>query len=584
MLRLYRSAVLLCLLFFIPGCGKTPTPVEPLDVSSISVGASQQTNDPVNSLTHATSDKTIPIINISWGFHPELRGLTSENPDYGKRLAKVKHLPKIPVKNPVAQYLNSKYYIVLEGTSLPANIYNADILPDFFYTDHPSVMYERGMTRAIPRDMIESYAPGYAELLYKNPVGWQLNKKDNNEYFGLCLYDDYYDRLNTYSIYRLDWLEKLGIQPNGSLTEIEDRVFFTDTAFNMEEYKSIMQRFTRDNSFLKETVYKSNRIPAFSISNLEEAWDNTYGMEITMQHISFFDSLSIMGMWGVNNTIMKDADVTVPFYASKQYREFLIYLADLSSQDVFELNFFMNQKVCSMYNLTGMWNDNIYSLFFNYKFILDNIPEACLLITPPETSSLDKSGAGAAKSSHPYGVGGAWVAGANVSDEKLARILELFDGISCDPETYITVTYGFEGDNYIWSDKPYDSRIIELNVTIPINEGVRVFSTNIQDERVAKPDYWTGRNVLTEYAGSAAARNKLLWPHKEDLLGVYAGEKALLDEIFDESLNKIIFKYFESVVRKWDKNDVTSTWDEYIYELNQNGLQEYIELYKKYPD
>jgi hypothetical protein len=174
------------------------------------------------------------------------------------------------------------------------------------------------------------------------------------------------------------------------------------------------------------------------------------------------------------------------------------------------------------------------------------------------------------------------VVSAHVTDEKLARILELFDGISCDRETFVATAFGIEGDNYIWADEPYNSRIIELNEYTAVKDGVRVFSTNVIDERAAKLDYWLGSNILKEYASNTDVRDSILWPYKEDLLGVYASEKAALDDLFDEKINHIVTEYFREAAR--GRNDVISTWDYYIAELYQNGLQEYIDLYKKYPD
>jgi hypothetical protein len=96
-----------------------------------------------------------------------------------------------------------------------------------------------------------------------------------------------------------------------------------------------------------------------------------------------------MNSWGINGTIINGGNKPVPFYASDRYREFLLYLADMRGQDTIFIDHGSDYKVLSMYNMTGMWNDNIRLLFFNLILILENIPEVRLLITPPETSALD---------------------------------------------------------------------------------------------------------------------------------------------------------------------------------------------------
>jgi hypothetical protein len=53
-----------------------------------------------------TDKKNIPIIEILWGFHPSIKGLSSDRQHTIQTMAKY-----VPKNNPVAQYLNEKYYI-----------------------------------------------------------------------------------------------------------------------------------------------------------------------------------------------------------------------------------------------------------------------------------------------------------------------------------------------------------------------------------------------------------------------------------------------------------------------------------------
>jgi hypothetical protein len=598
---------LLCLILLIPGCGKTPAPAEPLDVSGISAETSPLIDNPisisVNERTELavsqTSAGSTDIINVTWGFHPDIIGMDLNWSSYFSSSYNASSK-----NNFVTNYLNRIYNIELTGMRVPLNIYNAKILPDIFFTGYPADAYARGLTRTIPRYMIETYAPDYAKLLHSEPLGWQLNKADNGEYTGLCTYNAYYDALATFSVYRLDWMEKLGIMPKGEIRAISDRVYFTDTAFNMEEFTMIMRRFSREDTFLKDEGYNLSRDDSIIMTDKAYCATITRGMSVETVTSYYESVLSIMGMWGLNTTVADDNGTPMPFFSSASYKDFLTYLTDMTRQETL-LSFSGGREYLAYArrDIVGWWNDNIYLIRRSLHEILDKLPNASILITPPEVGDKGRSGVGAAKSSHPYGAEGAWVIGAWVSDEKLARILALFNGLSCDPEIYIKSMYGEAGDgetsgSFIWMGEPYASPIVESESFIytndgkeyitkspPYLEGVRVFSTNVIDGIASKLEYYLQPGPLYDYAVGTAGRGNILWPYKEDPQGVYAIEKAVLDDACGKKLDDIRKNYFRSVLSNDERAiDLMTTWDEYLLELYANGLQSYIDLYAKYPD
>jgi hypothetical protein len=398
-------------------------------------------------------------------------------------------------------------------------------------------------------------------------------------------------------------LEKLGIMPHGDMKMIEDRVYFTDAAFNQNEFTKIIQLFSRDNDSLKETKFP-NGLPdrQSDLSYIQDFTDKTRGMEFSIGR--FAEIMPIMGMWGINGTVVNDGVTPMPYYASSQYKEFLLYIEDLAAQDtliagpaIYDFSVTTRgsyTKDYNVYNITGHWNDDLYFLMSNIDEVLKYVPEARILITPPEIGDGGLSGVGAAQP-HPYGTDGAWVIGEWVDEEKLARILELFDGLSCDQEVYMAANYGLirqENDigemetifKYNWIGEPYASRILD-KAEISYNRlAIQDFSTNVFDEKAAKLIYMTGQNALSDYAVSPAARERLLQPYKEDPLGIHADEKAFLDESYAKKLQQMAWKYFyDKAIWGWPGNDVASTWDGYLQSLRENGLQSYIDLYKKYP-
>lgn len=223
--------------------------------------------------------------------------------------------------------------------------------------------------------------------------------------------------------------------------------------------------------------------------------------------------------------------------------------------------------------------NNIFSVA--EEFLQYNAPGK-LLITPPETQGFTKQGIGTAQSTQPFKADGAWVINQNVDDEKLARILTLFNDMAFDPETYVNMVYGIEGTHFNWSGQPYESKIVPIkNVYAPlILEGIQVFHTGIVDGKAGKREYNYDPNPVFDYINSYSAEQLNLWPYKEDYKGVLAAEKAALDDQYGETLREIVNTYYQRALE--GVGEVASTWESYIAALHEAGLDDYIALYERY--
>jgi hypothetical protein len=385
------------------------------------------------------------------------------------------------------------------------------------------------------------------------------------------------------SVYRLDWLEEIGVLPRGVLVDVADRIYFSHEPFTLEDFTRIAVNFSMDG------MVNNNAIPQFGV--VTTTTPATYALDVDMSgcEVTFGGVAAIMGMWGVNDTVMEENGKTVPYYATDAYRSALTFLSSLSAAEAILQYYSGNdpspQSFFVQRRNVGWACIHIESLFAIVGRVLRAEPSAKILVTPPETGADGSRGIGMAGLSRPFDLEMGWVIKGNVGNDKLARILTMFDAMSFDPETYVAVNHGFAGDHFEWAGEPYLSAIVprsgmdnELN---RIWNGFGVFSTGIVDGRAARREYTYGPNYIYDYAASQAARGMVIRPHREKPPGKLDGELDALNERYGTLIHNTVRNYFRGVL-SGSITDVEATWDGYLDELVTNGLDQYIALYGLY--
>jgi hypothetical protein len=237
----------------------------------------------------------------------------------------------------------------------------------------------------------------------------------------------------------------------------------------------------------------------------------------------------------------------------------------------------------------GYWNEFTSMLiddsawYSNGRQLMDINPGAKILYTPPEISP-----ATVISPPVPYddGSGGGFGSGNNimmvskgVSDEKLAVILNIFDTCAFDRETRVLATYGFEGENFEWAGEPFNSFVKELEDSPTFNNGNHLLSPPIWGGPAYNEVYDYNvdpNNPVYIHSRSDEGRARMLMPYKEDMDGISANDIAEWEAEHYTDIRKITADYFYAVVQG-DK-DIDGTWDEYIDELNSNGLSDYVAI------
>ncbi|MCL2707593.1 MAG: hypothetical protein FWF03_00600 [Defluviitaleaceae bacterium] len=429
-------------------------------------------------------------------------------------------------------------------------------LPDIFHTNILSAdeLIESGGVRKIPWDMVARYAPNYFALLESNERLFEYFRTNDSAQYMLPGLERTIDILSVWSIYRLDWLEKIGVWPNGSVTQISDRVSFTDAAFDYAEFVNIMQSFA---------AYPPFR--GFTTRNYGNDWYNL---------------TTLFGMWGLNRDNVFENGSAVLTFASDGFRSALEFISLMNRTET--IYFGTDWSMSYWGGATGWWNFNVFDMLREDGYIASYFysnPDAKLLIAPPERGPENKQGAHGYYRPNELNVTRVFYVSSEVSDEKLAKILEIFEALSCDPETYVIANHGFEGVDYEWEDVPYDSGILRLPTSTEI---VGIFTTATLDERAGRRRYQIPSQAFYDFATSGFARSLMLTPYKSDPGGDYAEAYYKVENRYPASgLAGRASEYYRAVIS--GEKDLIDTWDEYIKELKAYGLDEWTEYLNALP-
>ncbi|MBP1990407.1 hypothetical protein [Paenibacillus eucommiae] len=443
-------------------------------------------------------------------------------------------------------------------------MYASGEMPDFGWqgpgANTPESLIEQEVTRTIPRSMIEKYAPSYAKLLDKYPQGWKKyeSKVHPDEQLALSAYAEDLS-ISMMAFYRLDWLENLGIKPNGELKSLdqEGRIWYTDTGFTKDEHVNILRSFSQDDP------NKNNK-------------KDTYGMSAFSPYFNWTWA-QLSGYAGFNANNLEEDGKTTDWYVSNKYKQFLKEAQALYKEGSVDPEFFTtdwnlwNEKIAG--DRVGFWltqSDYVgasYALDRVPQLLLNTQPHAKILITPSTGTTLTTL--------EPY-TGNIALIRADVSDEKLIRILQWFEYMYFDPDAMIYTQYGQEGINYTWEGEPRKSAIL------PIKDSPAFTPMNGNYIATTETMSWTLNPLFTKVKaiGSSEAYSKLaILPHRNDFLNQtkYREVSSEVSASIDTIVNEFQFNAIGG------KLDIDKEWDSYLKKLNDAGEQKLLEELNKMP-
>ncbi|NJD04368.1 MAG: hypothetical protein FIA99_17630 [Ruminiclostridium sp.] len=440
--------------------------------------------------------------------------------------------------------------------------------------------YSNGYIGSIPIDLIKQYAPLHAAFLDSKVAGWKyrLEPGSKKNLIALAGADD--TIMGTYIVptYRLDWLEKSPVKPKGELVDIDGKgkVFYTTEAYTLDELEQVLNYFANgdpDGNGKKDTYGISP--PA---------------MDVNVPGLNQYAFDSIMGSYGLSNAANFNTNIdgkAVPTEINPALKDLLKRLNKWYKMGIIDKEFLtdsfmrMNEKLGN--GITGYVNNQIS--YFNYEHpglktlfpanaIIAN-PNAKVLITPPEKGTIQ-----AVSQTYPVNTleGYDTIVGKDVSDEKLKRILMMYDYMNYTPEGFILTRFGVADDTFKWNGEPYKSGITVLKADAP--NGYYFFNGGFYNQFYIDINYSEGQKKLVSYfqTGEGAKYASVKY-YKYDFFNTT--NKVEVDKQYGTALSTLYNEFITQAIL--GKIDVDAAWDGYVKKWMESGGDKAIAEIEKAP-
>lgn len=432
-------------------------------------------------------------------------------------------------------------------------------LPDIFWMNESSAYINSlGLTRTIPIEMMEEYAPSFLELYNTYPTIYTsiMDFDNSEEFFALngatdqaaavsgSLYADFY---------RYDWIEALDIDLGVEVTQISDKFYVASNGLTLDKFEEVMHGFTYGDP-------DGNGV------------DDTQGASFEV--MSRFDLL--YSGFGMINGINEENGAAERHYATTGFKDFSIWFSDLFDKGYFDEDFFYQTREERWEKI----NQEQYGYFLESSIainswasdrpplsLIQSNPEATFLITPGLSDN--EGNAAIIKNAMPT-QGRLCYINKDVDDEKLALILQMLEYINFG-EDKISMWFGEENVDWTYNDAGNVEVINALGIA---EDGARIFVQNVQTGDLFKAisvepvfeagaDFWLYDCIWRE-------NNREQYEYKLDLLN--ETDYAELYVLYDGASTAVYRKYFEDWV--YHGLDVESSWDAYLQELDEVGYNE----------
>lgn len=435
------------------------------------------------------------------------------------------------------------------------NLFTDKKIPDvMWYNGNSQKMLERGLTRTIPYDMVKEYAPSFLTVYEENPTLYTtiVDLEDSDNFFALSGVREQETRVanSVYADYfRYDWIQALDIDLGVNVTQISDQFYVADNGLTLEKFEEVMEAFTYGDP-------DGNGV------------DDTYGA--SFESMLRFDLL-YSGFNFINGVNESDGEAEL-YYTTDEFKEFVLWFQEMFSKGYIDENFFYQQRedrwATVENNGCGYFLESSIAL---NSWAMDRPPlsmsgtDATFLITPGLSNN---EGQGTMIKNAMPADGYLCYISNNVDDEKLKVILQTLEYMNFGQDN-ISLWFGKEGEDWKWEGEFEDISALEI-----AEEGARVFTQHVQRGRLfeavnlqpifqAGSDFW-----LDECLWRDGQREQ--YQYKLDLES--ETQYSALSGEYSEGCVAIMEEYFEKWV--YEGLDVEESWEEYLFELDDNGYQE----------
>jgi putative aldouronate transport system substrate-binding protein len=483
--------------------------------------------------------------------------------------------------NPLQKEIEEKFNVKIKNVK--ADIFNSEQInlminsgemPDAsFMYQSPIDLWEKGVTRSIPRSFIEQYSPNFKKLLDRYPIGWKLNvvPDKEDEYLAINGINLAGDGDGWVSYYRLDWLENVGIKPKGELIPIDEdgHVFFCETPFTLEEQDEIFDAFLKMNTDTKN--------PKYAMSGNKDT--TNYSWE------------TILNSFGVKTWMnLEEGGKYIQYYQSNKWKEALKLLNNYYKKGYIDQEW-TSQDLTKHWEklnsgMVGWWPNFISYVNPSYQDrppfgILAKVPNAKMLITPPEIGPNGKQYFCPGNPS-PHNYNYPSFIGHGVDDEKLARILQIFDYLCFDKEAQVKYHFGFEGQHFTWQGEPYNSGISAKEDVTPKVQGeygLRFYKFVMYDENMAI--YLSQKEQIPMINWVKVGNYESIDNWRHDIFGELQEEYDKLGKQIGSDVSMIWQEFYMKAIT--GEIDIDSEWDNYLKRIEEAGIGKQNEIGNKAP-
>ena len=466
--------------------------------------------------------------------------------------------------------------------------------PDFGYWGSDRVspvdMYENGLIRGLPKAMIAEHMPFYTDLLDERyPHVWQImytNLENDDEYLNITRITPGKD-IPPYGVTtRVDWARNVGIEfPDYQETKIPlsetGKIFFYPVDQTIEDLERLLVAY-RDGD--PDGNGKNDTIP-FSGSQ-EFYWANL-GFE------------GVYGwIWGpvVENGQLTSGEI------SENFRNWLRLQASWYDMGLIDNEF-------ATINRTKLFEKVEAGIVAATGTNMGYIDQGWAAARPPNTlvveegaealmfpSIVGPNGERGFKTENPIpgSPDNVAMAGRQVSDAKLVRILQIIDYMGFNPDTWVESNFGLEGVHFDWEAEPGESRILLRDFeNVPDGypkvgkfEPAAPKAMRVEDLKYTTPPLIAEFHANYTFGPDAPARQI---PVRYDLFNdaEFAEIKSRVGASMSQfwrrgpGIDTMVQEYYAKVLV--GELDVDASWDDWVKRWSDAGGAELIEGYKLLP-
>jgi putative aldouronate transport system substrate-binding protein len=204
-------------------------------------------------------------------------------------------------------------------------------------------------------------------------------------------------------------------------------------------------------------------------------------------------------------------------------------------------------------------------------------PEAKLLLTPPAIGPTGKFGSYAAVQAWYYN----FFIGDKVDDEKLARILMIFDWLSFDETAKVYSLYGFPDVHFKWAGEPWNSSMRTIAQDDKPENDMGFYTTvNYYDSFFLKYMTQDFRRPMVQWMLTEGGKYTL-YSSRVDLLNT-TQLAAVNKQYFPDILAKVQEFYIQAIIGEVDINSDT-VWNSHQKTLTSMGNDKIVAELQKAP-